>query len=75
MTSFQKLSVSCRCHSPPGKEVGFLFLLAFFFNEELSPGLMVPAALETLCKVWCSSVLVSETFSLNRSTGLATKDS
>jgi len=41
-----------------------LFLFAFL-NEELSAGLMVPAALETLSKLSFSSFLVSEMFSLN----------
>lgn len=42
--------------------MGFLFLVAFF-NEELSAGLMGPAALDTLSKLCFSSVLVSETLS------------
>lgn len=39
--------------------------LSAFLNEELSAGLMVPAALETLSKLSFSSFLVSEMFSLN----------
>lgn len=59
MTSSCKLSVSCWCHSLPGKEVGVLFLVASF-NEELSTGLMGSVALGMLSKLCFSSKLVPE---------------